>query len=166
MIKSAVFQPANTIHTCCSQIPSKNEGSYWNLSLRGVSWIWNGGRFALRCPRVDYLGGIDSYVYAWYALKIFFHRFHFLSPSEPSKVKNHAQNSLFWGVKNHGFWHVFYFRGLGGWQKMKTMKKYFQSISGIHIATDSDQKPDQRASESKPAPLWISWPPPLMLRFQ
>ena len=42
-----------------------------------------------------------------YALKIFFHRFQFLSPSEPSKVKNHAQNSLFRGVKNHGFWHGF-----------------------------------------------------------
>ena len=73
----------------------------------GGSWDSKWCRFALRCPLVKFLGAIDSYVYAWYACKIFFHHFHFLSPSEPSKVKNHAQNSLFRGVKNHGFWHGF-----------------------------------------------------------
>ena len=39
-------------------------------------------------------------------VKYFFIIFIF-SPSEPSKVKNHAQNSLFRGVKNHGFWYGF-----------------------------------------------------------
>jgi len=50
-----------------------------------------------------FLGAIDCYVYAWYGYKIFFHQFHFFAPPEPSKVKNHAQNSLFRGVKNQGF---------------------------------------------------------------
>ena len=92
--------------------------------------------------------------------KYFFISFIFSHPLSLRKSKIMPKTAYFEGSKTRVLGVIFDFRGLGGWQKMKTMKKYFQSMSGIHIAIDSTQIIDPRASESKTAAISNPWPPP------
>ena len=64
-------------------------------------------------------------------VKYFVIIFIFYHPPSLRKSKTMPKTAYFEGSKTMVFGMVFYFRGLGGWQKMKKMKKYFQNISGI-----------------------------------